>query len=150
MCLSPTLEQFLFAKMTESPSPRLLYEWSTPVPTEHEPNSTMSNIPDFSVIETLEVIYTGITVGVVLFGVLVHQSYIYFKQCSEDRLYIKAIVILTLLIEALHSVLWGAAGYCYVTEVLDISELVLVHWPVRVRSMFKHSGNNDGEWELYR
>ncbi|KAI0643494.1 hypothetical protein C8Q79DRAFT_1012764 [Trametes meyenii] len=82
---------------------------------------------------TLGAVYVGMVVGVMLYGLTVHQTYRYFKLYPSDKFYVKTLVIVIVLLETLHSVLWVIVGYHYlITEALNIPGLLLGHWSVRL------------------
>ncbi|KAI0668077.1 hypothetical protein C8Q78DRAFT_1081481 [Trametes maxima] len=82
---------------------------------------------------TLGAVYVGMVVGVMLYGLTVHQTYRYFKLYPSDKYYVKTLVIIIVMLETLHSVLWAIVGYHYlITEALNITGLLLGHWSVRL------------------
>ncbi|KAH9884526.1 hypothetical protein C8Q73DRAFT_796233 [Cubamyces lactineus] len=83
-----------------------------------------------SLATTLGSIYLGVTIGVMLYGLTVHQAYRYYKHYPEDGLlYPKGIVTLILTFETLHTMVWMYIGYRYmVSEAFSITETLTSHW----------------------
>ncbi|KAH9884530.1 hypothetical protein C8Q73DRAFT_796237 [Cubamyces lactineus] len=85
---------------------------------------------------TLGPIYLGVTMGMMLYGLTIHQAYRYYKHCPEDRFfYPKGIVSLILQVplafETVHTVVWMYLGYRYlVIEAFDIGGILASHWTV--------------------
>ncbi|KAI0668073.1 hypothetical protein C8Q78DRAFT_271034 [Trametes maxima] len=88
-----------------------------------------SNTAVLPLSDTLGAIYLGLLAGMMLYGLTVHQTYRYYKLYPKDRLYIKALVIIIVVLETFHSVLWNIVGYHYlITEAMNIRGLLLAHW----------------------
>ncbi|KAH9884527.1 hypothetical protein C8Q73DRAFT_796234 [Cubamyces lactineus] len=85
-----------------------------------------------SLATTLGSIYLGVTIGLMLYGLTVHQAYRYYKHYPEDGLlYPKGIVTLVLVFETLHTVVWMYIGYRYlVSEAFNITGELSNHWTV--------------------
>ncbi|KAI0326519.1 hypothetical protein GY45DRAFT_1373922 [Cubamyces sp. BRFM 1775] len=87
-------------------------------------------IPSFD--STFGSIYLGVTVGGMLYGLTIHQAYRYFKQYPEDGFfYPKGVVMLILLFETLHTIVWTYIGYRYmVSEAFDVGGALRSHWTI--------------------
>ncbi|KAJ8487659.1 hypothetical protein ONZ51_g4042 [Trametes cubensis] len=102
---------------------------------------------------TLGPIYLGVTMGVMLYGLTIHQAYRYYKHYPEDGFfYPRGIVTLILQVplfahvasrtdwylntsprtfETLHTAVWMYLGYRYlVVEAFDIGGILASHWTV--------------------
>ncbi|KAI0656152.1 hypothetical protein C8Q70DRAFT_396054 [Cubamyces menziesii] len=81
---------------------------------------------------TLGPIYLGVTMGVMLYGLTIHQAYRYYKHYPEDGFfYPRGIVTLILTFETLHTAVWMYLGYRYlVVEAFDIGGILASHWTV--------------------
>ncbi|KAI0643492.1 hypothetical protein C8Q79DRAFT_1012762 [Trametes meyenii] len=78
---------------------------------------------------TIGSIYLGLVLGMMMYGLTVHQTYRYFKMYPSDRIYIKTLVTIIVALETMHSAIWVAFGYHYmVKEILDIAGLLRVYW----------------------
>ncbi|KAI0668081.1 hypothetical protein C8Q78DRAFT_1048282 [Trametes maxima] len=78
---------------------------------------------------TIGSIYLGLVLGMMMYGLTVHQTYRYFKMYPSDRIYIKTLVTIIVTLETMHSAIWVAFGYHYmVKEILDIAGLLKVYW----------------------
>ncbi|KAI9060734.1 hypothetical protein FKP32DRAFT_1678688 [Trametes sanguinea] len=81
---------------------------------------------------TFGAIYTGVVVGTMLYGLTLHQGYRYYKLYPTDRLYIKILVSIILILETLHTVIWIYIGYHYlVNEAFNLNGTLRCHWTIR-------------------
>ncbi|KAI0324713.1 hypothetical protein GY45DRAFT_1375336 [Cubamyces sp. BRFM 1775] len=81
---------------------------------------------------TLGSIYLGTTIGVMLYGLTVHQAYRYYKHFPNDGwLYPKGIVTTVLAFETIHTMLWMYIGYRYmVSEAFNLPGILSSHWTI--------------------
>ncbi|KAI0668075.1 hypothetical protein C8Q78DRAFT_1081479 [Trametes maxima] len=84
-----------------------------------------------SIDSTIGAVYIGVVIGTALFGLTVHQAYRYFSIYSDDKLYVKLVVrtaqflrrfkfvlsqtltakvMIIIVLETFHSVLWSIVG----------------------------------------
>ncbi|KAI9060733.1 hypothetical protein FKP32DRAFT_1007567 [Trametes sanguinea] len=84
-----------------------------------------------SLASTLGATYIGLVIGTMLYGLTVHQGYRYYKLYPTDRLYIKILVSIILVLETLHTVNWIYIGYHYlVNEAFDLDGILHCHWTI--------------------
>ncbi|KAJ8487649.1 hypothetical protein ONZ51_g4038 [Trametes cubensis] len=83
--------------------------------------------------ETLGVVALAVIIGLMLYGLTLHQVYRYFKMYPKDLPCHKTFVAVVLALETWHTILWLVAGYHYLLQVrfTDISR-VEGHWSVRL------------------
>ncbi|EIW52154.1 uncharacterized protein TRAVEDRAFT_53582 [Trametes versicolor FP-101664 SS1] len=75
----------------------------------------------------------GTYVGLMLYGVMVYQTYRYWRLYPDDTPWIKALVCVTFTLETLHAVLCIVALYFHlVINYLNLSSLSNGHWSLRV------------------
>ncbi|KAI9060740.1 hypothetical protein FKP32DRAFT_1009627 [Trametes sanguinea] len=85
-----------------------------------------------SVASTSGASYIGITIGMMLYGLTVHQGYRYYKLYPKDRMYLKILVSVIFLLETVHTVVWMYIGYHYlVSESFNVAGSVYCHWTIR-------------------
>ncbi|OSC99556.1 hypothetical protein PYCCODRAFT_809452 [Trametes coccinea BRFM310] len=85
-----------------------------------------------SVASTSGASYIGIVIGMMLYGLTVHQGYRYFKLYPKDRVYLKILVSVIFLLETVHTVVWMYIGYHYlVSESFNVAGSVYCHWTIR-------------------
>ncbi|KAJ8487663.1 hypothetical protein ONZ51_g4046 [Trametes cubensis] len=77
-------------------------------------------------------IYIGVTLGMMLYGLTLHQAYRYYKHYPEDPwLYPKGLVTTILLLETLHTLVWMYIGYRYmVFESFNFPDILNSHWTI--------------------
>ncbi|KAI0324718.1 hypothetical protein GY45DRAFT_1331264 [Cubamyces sp. BRFM 1775] len=77
-------------------------------------------------------IYIGVTLGMMLYGLTLHQAYRYYKHYPEDPLlYPKGLVTIILLLETLHTIVWMYIGYRYmVIEAFNFPDILNSHWTI--------------------
>ncbi|KAI0773045.1 hypothetical protein BD413DRAFT_311019 [Trametes elegans] len=82
---------------------------------------------------TIGAVAAGVVVGVMLYGLTVHQAYRYFKLYPDDRFYLKTIVSTVLMLETFHTALWLVVGYHYLlAEAFDPDDFPRGVWSVRL------------------
>ncbi|KAL1940991.1 hypothetical protein VTO73DRAFT_7627 [Trametes versicolor] len=82
---------------------------------------------------TLGAVALGGIVGMMLYGVTVHQTYRYYRLYPNDRTLLKVFVFVIFVLEAFHSLLWIIAGYHYlIAEPFNSGSLAKGHWSVRL------------------
>ncbi|KAL7278344.1 hypothetical protein ACG7TL_008320 [Trametes sanguinea] len=82
-----------------------------------------------SVASTSGASYIGIVIGMMLYGLTVHQGYRYFKLYPKDRVHLKILVSVIFLLETVHTVVWMYIGYHYlVSESFNVAGSVYCHW----------------------
>ncbi|EIW52153.1 uncharacterized protein TRAVEDRAFT_53581 [Trametes versicolor FP-101664 SS1] len=84
---------------------------------------------------TLGAVALGGIVGMMLYGVTVHQTYRYYRLYPNDRTLLKFFVFLIFVLEAFHSLLWIIAGSEYhylIAEPFNSGSLAKGHWSVRL------------------
>ncbi|KAI0773046.1 hypothetical protein BD413DRAFT_611970 [Trametes elegans] len=85
---------------------------------------------------TIGAVLVGTVVGVMLYGLTVHQTYRYFKLYPADRLLLKVLVATILVFETVHTVLWIIVVYHYtISEAFNLPGVLLGHWAVRTTFM---------------
>ncbi|KAI0656156.1 hypothetical protein C8Q70DRAFT_396668 [Cubamyces menziesii] len=77
-------------------------------------------------------IYIGVTLGMMLYGLTLHQAYRYYKHYPEDPwLYPKGLVTIILVMETLHTIVWMYIGYRYmVIEAFNFPDILNSHWTI--------------------
>ncbi|EIW52143.1 uncharacterized protein TRAVEDRAFT_53571 [Trametes versicolor FP-101664 SS1] len=66
--------------------------------------SQLLHIPSLD--DSLGAVLLGIILGSMLYGLTVHQTYRYFKLYPKDALYLKSLILVILVFETLHTVVW--------------------------------------------
>ncbi|KAL7278345.1 hypothetical protein ACG7TL_008321 [Trametes sanguinea] len=66
--------------------------------------------------KTIGAVALGAVLGVMLYGLTIHQVYRYTKMYPTDKPGLKIFVALILLLETMHTALWLVAGYHYLIE----------------------------------
>ncbi|KAI0326515.1 hypothetical protein GY45DRAFT_1381121 [Cubamyces sp. BRFM 1775] len=96
---------------------------------------------------TLGPIYLGVTMGMMLYGLTIHQAYRYYKHYPEDGFFYPkgiyrcgptssiptnlSLATLRRAFETLHTAVWMYLGYRYlVAEAFDIGGILSSHWTV--------------------
>ncbi|KAJ8487662.1 hypothetical protein ONZ51_g4041 [Trametes cubensis] len=80
-------------------------------------NDTVTTKLSFATIcKTIGAVVLGGIIGIMLYGLTIHQVYRYFKMYPKDRATLKALVLIILALESWHILLWGVAGYHYLIE----------------------------------
>ncbi|KAI8970728.1 hypothetical protein BD414DRAFT_540744 [Trametes punicea] len=81
---------------------------------------------------SLGAVYLGVVIGVMFYGLTVHQSYRYYKLYPTDRPYIKVLVSVIIFLESLHTMLWIFIGFHYtISESFNLTGTLKCHWTVR-------------------
>ncbi|KAI9060725.1 hypothetical protein FKP32DRAFT_1678681 [Trametes sanguinea] len=83
--------------------------------------------------KTIGAVALGVVLGIMLYGLTIHQVYRYIKMYPLDKPALKMFVALILLLETLHTALWLIAGYHYLIEQPFVTVASLNgHWSVRL------------------
>ncbi|KAH9884532.1 hypothetical protein C8Q73DRAFT_360994 [Cubamyces lactineus] len=97
------------------------------------PDLTASTPGFAAMFDTVGVVVLGGVLGVMLYGVTLHQVYRYLTMYPADRTSLKVFVIILLILETWHIVVWLAAGYHYNIEGHFTNEASLGgHWSLRL------------------
>ncbi|EIW52178.1 uncharacterized protein TRAVEDRAFT_53603 [Trametes versicolor FP-101664 SS1] len=97
----------------------------------------------FALVYPRKLIYTGISiVGIklcsisvlaVLYALMLHQTYQYFRTYPGDRLALKSLVLAIVFMETLHTVLWIIICYEYlVVNYFNLLNVVETHWYIKL------------------
>ncbi|KAL1940984.1 hypothetical protein VTO73DRAFT_7620 [Trametes versicolor] len=75
----------------------------------------------------------GSIFGVMLYALMLHQTYQYFRTYPGDRLALKSLVLAIVFMETLHTVLWIIICYEYlVVNYFNLLNVVETHWYIKL------------------
>ncbi|KAI0656150.1 hypothetical protein C8Q70DRAFT_1057010 [Cubamyces menziesii] len=91
----------------------------------------------------------GGVLGLMSYGVTIHQVYRYFAMYPADRASLKFFVVILLVLETWHIVVWLAAGYHYNIEGHYTNEISLGgHWYISSAQSVSQTTHNERSAEL--
>ncbi|KAJ8487661.1 hypothetical protein ONZ51_g4040 [Trametes cubensis] len=99
--------------------------------------------------ETMGAVILGGVLGLMSYGVTIHQVYRYFAMYPADRASLKFFVVILLVLETWHIVVWLAAGYHYNIEGHYTNEISLGgHWYISSAQSVSQTTHNERSAEL--
>ncbi|KAJ3017971.1 hypothetical protein NUW54_g452 [Trametes sanguinea] len=99
--------------------------------------------------KTIGAVALGVVLGIMLYGLTIHQVYRYIKMYPSDKPALKMFVVLILLLETLHTALWLIAGYHYLIEQPFVTVASLNgHWSVRLTVLITAFTVCTTEWSV--
>ncbi|KAL1940989.1 hypothetical protein VTO73DRAFT_7625 [Trametes versicolor] len=95
------------------------------------PNLPVLGSPPYAT--TLGALGLGGGIGLMLYGVTIHQTYRYYRLYPSDRMIVKVFVFVIFVLEALHTLLWIVVGYHYlIADPFILGSLAKAHWSARL------------------
>ncbi|KAI0822168.1 hypothetical protein BC628DRAFT_703459 [Trametes gibbosa] len=82
---------------------------------------------------TLGALLLGSIFGFMLYGLMLHQAYRYYRMYPGDRRILKALVLIIIVTETFHTAMWITACYEYlVVNYFNPANAIKTHWYIKI------------------
>ncbi|OSC99561.1 hypothetical protein PYCCODRAFT_1438124 [Trametes coccinea BRFM310] len=99
--------------------------------------STVSSLPAPSLGSTSGAVLLGTIFGSMLYGLVLYQTYKYYRLYPKDRIALKSLVCIIAVMETIHNALWILVCYEYfVVNFFNPLNLLRTHWYVQLTVPF--------------
>ncbi|KAI0323970.1 hypothetical protein GY45DRAFT_1289638 [Cubamyces sp. BRFM 1775] len=83
--------------------------------------------------DTLGAVLLGAIFGFMLYGLMLHQTYRYYRMYPNDGVMLKGLIMIIVVMETFHTAMWILVCYEYlVISYFNPFNLVIVHWYIRL------------------
>ncbi|KAH9896099.1 hypothetical protein C8Q73DRAFT_789882 [Cubamyces lactineus] len=83
--------------------------------------------------DTLGAILLGAIFGFMLYGLMLHQTYRYYRMYPNDGVVLKGLILIIVIMETFHTAMWILVCYEYlVISYFNPLNLITIHWYIRL------------------